>query len=210
MKDVTTDPQKVERILHTAMIDFGQQGFLKTKTDDIAAQAGVSKGLLFHYFGSKQGLYIDTYHTAFDRLYTIVDQQVWTDATSLTDMVTRATRYKIKLQLQYPVEFRFLMQAYIDTPHFPPRLQKEMSTMMQRTQEIGNQYIAGMMQKIKLRPGTRMADVLAVVNAVTSSIMVQAEKDIASHGYTKIEELESLIEDINRQLTIVEHGFLPD
>ncbi|KRL11077.1 MAG: TetR/AcrR family transcriptional regulator [Schleiferilactobacillus harbinensis] len=210
MKDVTTDPQKVERILHTAMVIFGQQGFIKSKTDDIAAQAGVSKGLIFHYFGNKQSLYIDTYHAAFDRLYTLVDQQVWTDATSLTDMVTRATRYKIKMQLEYPVEFRFLMQAYIDTPHFPPRLQKEMRTMMQRTQEIGNGYIADMMKKIQLRPGVQMADVLAVVNAVTSSIMLQAQHAIAANHYTKIEDLESLIADIDRQLTVVEHGFLPD
>jgi AcrR family transcriptional regulator len=210
MKDVTTDPQKVERILHTAMVIFGQQGFIKSKTDDIATQAGVSKGLIFHYFGNKQSLYIDTYHAAFDRLYTLVDQQVWTDATSLTDMVTRATRYKIKMQLEYPVEFRFLMQAYIDTPHFPPRLQKEMRTMMQRTQEIGNGYIADMMKKIQLRPGVQMADVLAVVNAVTSSIMLQAQHAIAANHYTKIEDLESLIADIDRQLTVVEHGFLPD
>ncbi|MFT8411114.1 MAG: TetR/AcrR family transcriptional regulator [Schleiferilactobacillus perolens] len=210
MKDVTTDPQKVERILHTAMVIFGQQGFIKSKTDDIATQAGVSKGLIFHYFGNKQSLYIDTYHAAFDRLYTLVDQQVWTDATSLTDMVTRATRYKIKMQLEYPVEFRFLMQAYIDTPHFPPRLQKEMRTMMQRTQEIGNGYIADMMKKIQLRPGVQMADVLAVVNAVTSSIMLLAQHAIAANHYTKIEDLESLIADIDRQLTVVEHGFLPD
>jgi hypothetical protein len=125
-------------------------------------------------------------------------------------MVTRATRYKIKMQLEYPVEFRFLMQAYIDTPHFPPRLQKEMRTMMQRTQEIGNGYIADMMKKIQLRPGVQMADVLAVVNAVTSSIMLQAQHAIAANHYTKIEDLESLIADIDRQLTVVEHGFLPD
>ena len=43
MKNVVNDPQKVTRILATATTAFGQQGFAKTKTDDIAATAGVSK-----------------------------------------------------------------------------------------------------------------------------------------------------------------------
>ena len=58
MKDVVTDPEKVTRILKTATEIFGQQGFIKSKTDQIANQAQVSKGLLFHYFGNKQALYL--------------------------------------------------------------------------------------------------------------------------------------------------------
>lgn len=44
MKNVVTDPEKVTRILKTATEIFGQQGFIKSKTDQIANQAQVSKG----------------------------------------------------------------------------------------------------------------------------------------------------------------------
>ncbi|MDN6516172.1 MAG: TetR/AcrR family transcriptional regulator, partial [Lacticaseibacillus paracasei] len=33
MKNVVTDPEKVTRILKTATEIFGQQGFIKSKTD---------------------------------------------------------------------------------------------------------------------------------------------------------------------------------
>ena len=36
---------------------FGGADYRHAVTDDIAAYAGISKGLLFHYFGNKRGLY---------------------------------------------------------------------------------------------------------------------------------------------------------
>ncbi len=57
MKEVVKDPQKEQRILITSASLFGQHGYRETKTDQIAEEAGVSKGLLFHYYGNKGGLY---------------------------------------------------------------------------------------------------------------------------------------------------------
>ncbi len=53
MKEVVKDPQKEQRILTTSASLFGQHGYRETKTDQIAEEAGVSKGLLFHYYGNK-------------------------------------------------------------------------------------------------------------------------------------------------------------
>ena len=57
MKEVVKDPQKEQRILITSASLFGQHGYRETKTDQIAEEAGVSKGLLFHYYGNK-GVYL--------------------------------------------------------------------------------------------------------------------------------------------------------
>ncbi|GBD32051.1 MAG: hypothetical protein KatS3mg081_2233 [Gemmatimonadales bacterium] len=53
--------QKVEaskgRILHAARAEFAERGFDGARVARIAQLAGVNKQLLFHYFGSKTGLY---------------------------------------------------------------------------------------------------------------------------------------------------------
>ena len=36
---------------------FAENGFKKTTMEDVARRAGVSKGLVFHYFGSKQAIF---------------------------------------------------------------------------------------------------------------------------------------------------------
>jgi len=45
-----------EQLLDVALDLFSSQGFDATSTQQIATAAGVTQGLVFHYFGSKEGL----------------------------------------------------------------------------------------------------------------------------------------------------------
>jgi AcrR family transcriptional regulator len=45
-----------ENILAAALLLFGEQGYDRTPTSQIAKQAGVSEGLIFRHFGNKAGL----------------------------------------------------------------------------------------------------------------------------------------------------------
>lgn len=53
--------EKQDRMINAALKVFADNGYKHASTDDIVAQAGISKGLLFHYFGSKLGLYTFLY-----------------------------------------------------------------------------------------------------------------------------------------------------
>lgn len=48
-------------MINGALKVFAQQGYRHASTDDIVREAGISKGLLFHYFGSKLGVYTFVY-----------------------------------------------------------------------------------------------------------------------------------------------------
>lgn len=62
--------EKQNRIMNAAIAVFAQQGYLHASTDEIVKRAEISKGLLFHYFISKQGLYefLYDYFSRFMRL----------------------------------------------------------------------------------------------------------------------------------------------
>jgi AcrR family transcriptional regulator len=49
-----------EHLLGVGRRLFGERAFDEISIDDIAAAAGVSKGLLYHYFEGKRGLYVAT------------------------------------------------------------------------------------------------------------------------------------------------------
>ena len=51
------DITKQKRVLAAALEVFSREGYLRANTNEIAALAEISKGLLFHYFGSKKNLY---------------------------------------------------------------------------------------------------------------------------------------------------------
>lgn len=48
-------------MINAALKIFGLRGYQYASTDDIVKEAAISKGLLFHYFGSKLGLYSFVY-----------------------------------------------------------------------------------------------------------------------------------------------------
>lgn len=49
--------EKQDRMINAGLKVFSINGYKHASTDDIVAEAGISKGLLFHYFVSKLGLY---------------------------------------------------------------------------------------------------------------------------------------------------------
>jgi AcrR family transcriptional regulator len=50
--------EKRMRIINAGFEVFSQSEYKKASTDDIAARAGISKGLLFYYFHNKKTLYL--------------------------------------------------------------------------------------------------------------------------------------------------------
>ena len=46
-----------DEILDAATTVFGEQGFARTRLEDVAKRAGVSKGTLYLYFDSKESLF---------------------------------------------------------------------------------------------------------------------------------------------------------
>ena len=53
--------EKQDRMINGALKVFSQYGYHHASTDEIVREANISKGLLFHYFESKMGLYVFLY-----------------------------------------------------------------------------------------------------------------------------------------------------
>src|SRR5262245_54100686 len=66
--------QRRQRILGAAALCFAKDGFARTRIDDVAASAGVSRALVYNHFGSKEELarqvcdhLLDDWSSAVDR-----------------------------------------------------------------------------------------------------------------------------------------------
>ncbi|MBT8480824.1 MAG: TetR/AcrR family transcriptional regulator [Myxococcales bacterium] len=73
---------------------FAQHGFEAMPMDAIAEHAGVSKGLLYHYFGDQRGFYMETVRGVTDEVIATIEppsDQAFEDA--FRTMVTRFVQY---------------------------------------------------------------------------------------------------------------------
>lgn len=64
------DTPRRDRILAAAASEFATHGAAGARVERIAAAAGVNKQLLFHYFGSKTGLYLAALKSMLERSVT--------------------------------------------------------------------------------------------------------------------------------------------
>ena len=56
-----------ERIINIALEEFAQNGYQSASTNVICKKAKVSKGLLYHYYGSKENLYLSVLRYFIDK-----------------------------------------------------------------------------------------------------------------------------------------------
>lgn len=209
MKEVVKDPQKEKKILETSAKLFGQSGYRETKTDQIAEEAGVSKGLLFHYYGNKGGLYQATYVYTSEFFYQRMDYSVWTNASDLLEMVVDATKYKIELQLKYPTEFDFLMKAYTEMPLLPEPLRESMMERLNADVTRNMTLTDEVIGKLPLRADVQESDVLETIYAILNSETAKIQQELSQHPEWKtIEDLMPTIERLKRKLKILEYGFV--
>lgn len=102
------ETEKQDRILNAAIKEFAQKGYDHASTNEIVKEAGISKGLLFHYFQNKKKLYL----FLFDYCYEVVADAFYKKMDlSETDFFARirmGVMLKVELQNKYPDIFKFL------------------------------------------------------------------------------------------------------
>jgi TetR/AcrR family transcriptional regulator len=71
MRKSGSDPLKTrEKILVRATAEFAARGFAGARVDAIARRCGLAKNMLYHYFGSKEGLFIAVLERMYETLRT--------------------------------------------------------------------------------------------------------------------------------------------
>ncbi|MCH5461921.1 TetR/AcrR family transcriptional regulator [Lactobacillus sp. LC28-10] len=206
--EIPKDPEKIDRIMASATKIFANNGYLQAKTADIAKDADVSKGIVFRYFGDKGHLYLATVTYVIDLLTKRADFTVWTDAKDLGDMIERAVRYKIELQLQYPDEFKLSVQSFGEMNVLPEDIRPQISELWQKQTTTSIAMLEEpVLDRMKLRPGVDKTILKKLLGSIGNSVFVEAEAFMKKHPDAKIEDFEPIINEIQAEYEILEHGF---
>jgi len=111
-KFLSLPKEKQERIVTSAMTLFGEVGYKKAYISEIAAAAGISKALVFHYFGSKKGLY--SYLVYYTGKIVVTEAQEKRD-TRNKDFFERALAtlaFRLSIKSRYPAMSMFMDSVF--------------------------------------------------------------------------------------------------
>lgn len=113
-KFLNVDLEKQERIINAASKEFAQKGYDNASTNEIVKEAGISKGLLFHYFKNKKGLFL----FIFDYLQEMFREKIYENINwNETDLFIRYREIgllKFELIKSYPETVNFIKVAYLE------------------------------------------------------------------------------------------------
>ena len=103
--------EKQDRMINAALKVFAQQGYRHASTDDIVREAGISKGLLFHYFGSKLGVYTFVYDYSVRYMTLELSSCVDNKCTELFSVMKQVEAARMHAMRGYPYMQQFLSRS---------------------------------------------------------------------------------------------------
>jgi AcrR family transcriptional regulator len=124
---LTLEDEKRDRIINAAIKEFAQKGYKDASTNEIVKEAGISKGLLFHYFKNKKSLFLFMYDYSIEVLNKEFYSKLCLDEKDIFKSFRQMFLLKYELFKKYPGMYDFFASA----------LRKESSEVKN---EIGYRY----------------------------------------------------------------------
>ena len=103
--------EKQDRMINAALKVFALQGYRHASTDDIVREAAISKGLLFHYFESKLGVYHFIYDYSVRYMNLELKSTVDTKEKDLFEIVKQMECARMHAMRGYPYMQQFLNRS---------------------------------------------------------------------------------------------------
>jgi len=107
-------PEKQQRIINAGFRVFSENSYKKSPVSEIAADAGISKSLLFHYFRNKKELYLFLWERGADITMKCLNAYRCYEPTDLFEMMERGMQAKFRIMEQYPHMAAFTVKAFYE------------------------------------------------------------------------------------------------
>jgi AcrR family transcriptional regulator len=135
-------PEREAQILAAACRTFGERGYAATSVADVAGAAGISKPLIYNYFGSKDGLHVACVRHASAELTEEIERTAHTATTGLARAVITLDGMFRRLESE-PWLWRL-----VSDPSAPsdPELEREVATDEQRVLGFAREAVTELMQ----------------------------------------------------------------
>ena len=107
-------PQKQQAILNAGYRVFSQNSYKKSPMSEIAAEAGISKALLFHYFHNKRELYLYLWEYCAQVTIQYLTKYNCYQQQDLFESMRLGMQAKMEITRQYPYMASFTIRAFYE------------------------------------------------------------------------------------------------
>ncbi|WP_334110044.1 TetR/AcrR family transcriptional regulator [Anoxybacillus sp.] len=202
---------KKKLIIRTAIEEFVQNGYEHASTDVITSRAGISKGLLFHYFKSKKNLYLYVVHYA-KALLTEKTMEAVNElrCSDFFERIKQILLIKQRVFMKYPNE----TQLVIDAVANPPKVvKKEMEQLLAEHYEtyaedfqLQHIFLKDLLQKETLRDDVCAETVVRMTMLIVEQLSNKYMQLYKNKRYNPIHHGDLVMQELDEYVNIIKYG----
>lgn len=194
--------EKMEKIVNAALQEFAEKGYKAASINTIIAQAGISKGSLFHHFSSKMALMQYLYQYCIQTLKTALSGVPMQDNENILQRWKHFILAKIEIGAQYPLLFDFVSRM----------AQEEDEQVRQFVQAQNHQFLQHTLQSLEMdldktsyAPGV---DAEKASHIIRWALTGYANDVMALYADKKDLQKEHLLQELDAYIEILQSAFL--
>jgi len=185
-KFLSLPQEKQNRIVDAAMTLFGEVGYKKAYISEIAAASGISKALVFHYFGSKKGLY--SYLVYYTGKIVMTEAQHERD-TADKDFFERAIitiKFRLSIKSRYPAMNTFMESVFNEDE---PEVAADIERLLAIAKDMHSKVEVNTGEEHMFKEGV---DPLCVVN------LIEKYTEGIVYGWNDKDSIDDTIQDVTK------------
>lgn len=199
--------EKKKQIITKGIEIFSKSSFIEARTDVITHEAGISKGLLFYYFGSKKNFYLYLLQYTIDLLTQDLEYKEIHDNfyEIIFDMMDR----KYNLIRRYPNETKFLNMVSKETHK---EVSKEISTIFsiyhKKSKEKSSKMILYAVKKLRLRRDIDTQKMIESLSLYIDAIVMNYLHSYQDNPMELFDNFNEFKEDMKEYLDLMIYGIV--
>jgi TetR/AcrR family transcriptional regulator len=189
--------EKKNTIINAAMEAFGSNGYKKASISDIAASAGISKAMVFHYFGTKKDLYFYLLDYSSDLILDEIEAKFDRSVTDFFDRIAMATRIKTEVIKRHPATLSFLYSVFYESNE---EVRGGINELLAKSEGIKNTFTFEGLDYSKFKEGVDVALIMKMLAWMSEGFAGPSKGMNISELDAKIEEFNDALGLLRRNL----------
>lgn len=200
MKREEKNQRMRRRIMDSALAEFSNQGYGGSSINTICAGAGISKGIVYHYFETKDDLYLACVAECFQQLTDYIRQNIsWKDH-SIEKHLENYFSLRTHFFQEYPAYQRIFCESIISPPgHLKAEIQKR----KQDFDTLNSNILRQMLTPASLRSDILIEEVIEVILLFQDFINIRCQTTAVDQNIFEVREGTCL-----RMLNILLYGVI--
>jgi AcrR family transcriptional regulator len=160
------DNSRKDKIVQSSIEEFSEHGFEKASTDRISKRAEVSKGLIFHYFGSKENLFMTAMNKCIDDAL-IEFEHMELPQDDFISILMKVMEIKYKFFLNNPMHYKMMVDGLYNSPK---KLKANLEKRYSEIKQIGINILMDIIRGLPMKKNIAAEDIVLMIAGITNII----------------------------------------